>query len=183
MFRLASLAAFLAAAGCASIITGTSQQIAIATMPSGAKCVVSREGQAMAMVEPTPGMATVRKDKHDILVTCDKEGYQTATQYLHSGIEAGAFGNIIAGGLIGWGVDSATGADNKYPETTTLVMQAAPSGNMPTATSAQSEVSVSSGASSGSQQAPLVFAGCKFKDGKIAALPAQDCAAKGGTPF
>jgi hypothetical protein len=28
---------------------------------------------------------------------------------------AGAtFGNIVAGGLIGWGVDSATGSDNKY---------------------------------------------------------------------
>lgn len=59
---------------------------------------------------------TVRKTKEDILLKCAKTGYQNSSQYLHSGMAAGTFGNIIAGGLIGWGVDSATGADNKYPE-------------------------------------------------------------------
>jgi len=32
----------------------------------------------------------------------------------HSGAAGATFGNIVAGGLIGWGVDSATGSDNKY---------------------------------------------------------------------
>src|SRR5262249_18047010 len=126
MRRVIVAAAFIALAGCASIITGTSQQIAIATNPSGAKCVLSRQGQPIATIEPTPGTATVQKDKHDILVACVKDGYQTATQYLHSGVEGGTFGNILLGGVIGWGVDSATGADNKYPETATLTLIANP---------------------------------------------------------
>jgi len=112
--------------GCASIITGTSQDIDIATTPGGAKCVLTRENEAIATLDSTPGKVTVRKDKHDILVTCDKPGYQTASKYLHSDVEAGTFGNIIAGGLIGWGIDSATGADNKYDEAISIPMVTSP---------------------------------------------------------
>jgi hypothetical protein len=117
-----ALVAALGLGGCASIITGTSQEIAIATTPGGARCVLTRENDTIATLESTPGKVTVRKDKHDILVTCDKAGYQTATKYLHSDVEAGTFGNIIAGGLIGWGIDSATGADNKYDEAVSIPM-------------------------------------------------------------
>jgi hypothetical protein len=110
--------------GCASIITGTSQDIAIATTPGGARCVLTREKETIATVDSTPGTVTVRKDKHDILVTCDKAGYQTATKYLDSDVEAGTFGNIILGGVVGWGIDSATGADNKYDETVSIPLVA-----------------------------------------------------------
>ena len=57
----------------------------------------------------------VDKTKNDILMTCTMAGYQPATVNLESGYGAGTFGNIILGGVIGWGIDSATGADNKYP--------------------------------------------------------------------
>ncbi len=63
---------------------------------------------------------TVKKTKDDILLTCQLAGYQPASQYLHSGIATGTFGNIIAGGLVGWGVNSATGADNEYPESVNI---------------------------------------------------------------
>jgi hypothetical protein len=75
----------------------------------------------------------VRKTKDDILLACNKEGYQPSSQYLHSGMAAGTFGNIIAGGVIGWGVDSATGADNKYPESVTVQLVPVSGGGAPVA--------------------------------------------------
>lgn len=103
-------------AGCGTIVEGTHQDIAISSTPDGAHCEATRKGEALATVDSTPGKVTVRKTKDDILLKCTKVGYQESSKYLHSGMAAGTFGNIIAGGLIGWGVDSATGADNKYPE-------------------------------------------------------------------
>jgi len=84
------------------------------TNPAGARCVLNREGAKIAQVDPTPGTVKVDKTKHDITLVCDKSGYQEATYIVHSGIEGATFGNIALGGLIGWGVDSATGSDNHY---------------------------------------------------------------------
>jgi hypothetical protein len=107
-------------AGCGTIVEGTHQDIAVATTPDGAHCDATRKGEAVGTINSTPGKLSVRKTKDDILLACNKEGYQASSQYLHSGMAAGTFGNIIAGGVIGWGVDSATGADNKYPESVTV---------------------------------------------------------------
>jgi hypothetical protein len=74
----------------------------------------------IATVSQTPAVVSVGKTKIDILINCVAAGYEPANQYLRSGIAAGTYGNIIAGGLVGWGADSMTGADNKYPETVSL---------------------------------------------------------------
>jgi hypothetical protein len=113
-YAVAVLAA-VTVSGCSTIIEGTSQSIAVASSPTGAHCIGTRKGEQIFVVDSTPMSVSVRKTKDDILLTCTLPGYQTATQYLHSGIATGTYGNIIAGGLIGWGVDSATGADNEYP--------------------------------------------------------------------
>jgi len=132
-------------AGCATILTGTSEKIDVATIPAGGKCVLSRQSQTIVIVEPTPGAATVQRDKHDILVTCELPGYQMATQYVHSGVEASTFANVLLGGAIGMGIDGATGADDEYPGTVSLTMTAA----SPTAI-----VEAGSGTSSSSPQTP-----------------------------
>jgi hypothetical protein len=74
----------------------------------------------ISVVEKTPGAVFVSKTKHDITAKCELEGYTQTDTYLESGTEGATWGNILAGGLIGWGVDSATGSDNKYPEYTTI---------------------------------------------------------------
>ena len=118
---IAAIAAIGAAlSGCGTIVEGTHQDIAVATSPDGAHCDATRKGEAVGTIDATPGKLSVRKTKDDILLACNKTGYQASSQYLHSGMAAGTFGNIIAGGVIGWGVDSATGADNKYPESVTV---------------------------------------------------------------
>jgi hypothetical protein len=56
----------------------------------------------------------IEKTKYDILIKCNKEGFQEATYMNKSGAAGATFGNIVLGGGIGWAVDSATGSDNKY---------------------------------------------------------------------
>lgn len=100
--------------GCASIIDGTSQQIAINTSPSGATCALYRQGERIGTVSPTPGAYLVKKNKYDITIMCAKQGYDLATYRNHSGMTGTSFGNIILGGGVGAIVDSASGADNHY---------------------------------------------------------------------
>ena len=77
----------------------------------------------IARVNPTPGAATIKKTKYDITILCDKDGFEQASYMNKSGAAGSTFGNIVAGGVIGWGIDSASGADNKYdsPVNVTLV--------------------------------------------------------------
>jgi hypothetical protein len=109
--------------GCASIIDGSSEEVLVNTNPSGANCALNRQGETIARISPTPASATIKKTKYDITIVCDKDGYQEATFIDHSGIQSATWGNIVAGGLIGWGIDSASGADDHYdsPVNITLV--------------------------------------------------------------
>lgn len=104
----------LVVSACSSIIEGTSQTITINTNPAGADCALHREGIVIGRVNPTPGSVVVEKTKHDITVICIKEGYQEATYLNNSDVAGATLGNIILGGGIGWAIDSASGADNKY---------------------------------------------------------------------
>lgn len=110
-------AAFVATtlSGCGTITQGTSQDITITSVPPGGACDLTRKGEHVATLKATPGTVKVDKTKNDILLTCKLAGYQEASVNLESGYGAGTFGNIILGGGIGWAIDSATGADNKYP--------------------------------------------------------------------
>jgi len=65
-------------------------------------------------VSPTPGGILIEKTKYDIIIKCNKDGYQEATYFNKSGSAAATFGNIVLGGGIGWAIDSASGSDNKY---------------------------------------------------------------------
>lgn len=123
--RLALAAAFaiVGLSGCSSIIEGTSQEITVNTTPAGASCALEREGTVIARIAQTPAATTVKKTKHDITVRCTKDGFQEATFLDHSGAAGATVGNILLGGGIGWAIDSASGADNKYdsPVNITLV--------------------------------------------------------------
>jgi hypothetical protein len=118
-FKFHTAAAVLVAAsslaGCGTITQGTSQNITITSTPPGGHCDLTRKGEHVATLDKTPGVVKVDKTKNDILLTCNLAGYQEASANLESGYGAGTFGNIILGGGIGWAIDSATGADNKYP--------------------------------------------------------------------
>ena len=112
----AAVFASICLSGCASIVSGTSQQITINTNPPGASCQYIRDGNVIGRVDQTPGTATIRKTKDDITVKCSKDGYQEASYFNHSGVEPMTYGNAVIGGVVGWGIDSAVGADNRYDD-------------------------------------------------------------------
>lgn len=119
---LASLFFLVWFTGCATVIKGTDESISVLTDPSGAVCDLDRDGTTIGVVNPTPGTLEVDRDKDDILVTCRLDGYEDSTAILSSEFTGFTIGNVILGGLIGVGVDAASGANNEYPDNVSIVM-------------------------------------------------------------
>src|SRR5262249_4385895 len=110
--------------GCASIVEGSSQSIAITTPPTeGAACALSNgRGNWQVM---SPGAVTVGKDNEAMRVRCTKVGWQDAIETIPSDFAGWTLGNAIFGGLVGVGIDVASGAANKYPGAVEVPMQRA----------------------------------------------------------
>jgi uncharacterized protein YceK len=123
-----ALAVLVLTSGCASIISGTQQNVSVDSNPQGADCALVRDGQTIGNIK-TPGSTVIQRTKTDIDVKCTKEGYQATAALNKSGTEPWVFGNIVFGGLIGLAIDLAQGAQNKYDEKTFV--------NLPTATGAK----------------------------------------------
>ncbi len=120
--KVAFLAIAVNVSGCASIISGRTQEVHVNTNPAGADCALLREGKVIGRVNPTPGSITIERTKDDITLKCNKEGYMETGYENNSGIAPATWGNLALGGLIGWGVDSAAGADNKYDSPVNLTL-------------------------------------------------------------
>ena len=90
--------------GCATIISGSTQKVNVTSNPSGAMAKV--DGNLAAL---TPTVFTLER-KQDHTVEVSKEGYRTATVILRHTMNGATAGNILAGGVIGIGVDAMSGA-------------------------------------------------------------------------
>jgi hypothetical protein len=97
--------------GCASVTRGTTESISIASTPSGATADVS--GLEVPTTCVTPCVVQAKRNA-DITVSVAKEGYQPQivplTKEIPGSGAAGFAGNVLVGGLVGMGVDAATGA-------------------------------------------------------------------------
>jgi hypothetical protein len=97
--------------GCASVTRGTTENISIASTPSGATADVS--GLEVPTTCVTPCVVQAKRNA-DITVSIAKEGYEPQVIPLIKEIPgsgaAGFAGNVLVGGLVGMGVDAATGA-------------------------------------------------------------------------
>lgn len=111
--------------GCASVTRGTTENISISSTPSGVEAMVS--GLEVPTTCTTP-CAIVAKRSADITISFEKDGYQSQTVQLTKEVSgtgaAGFAGNLLAGGLIGMGVDAATGAATDHkPNPVMVTMQ------------------------------------------------------------
>jgi hypothetical protein len=97
--------------GCASVTRGTTENISITSTPSGVEATVSGLDVPTACITPC---AIVAKRSADISISFAKPGFETEVVTLTKEVPAtgaaGFAGNVLAGGLIGMGVDAATGA-------------------------------------------------------------------------
>jgi hypothetical protein len=114
---VAGLGLFWSVTGCATIINGTTQDIPITSSPEGASVQVDEfRGTTPTTVELS------RKRSH--LVQLSKPGYLSETVKLERVVSGAVAGNIIAGGLIGWGVDAASGGQYRLvPDSVHVTMR------------------------------------------------------------
>lgn len=116
------LVCMAAITGCATIVKGKSQTVTVDTKPPGAICTLTRDGETVAVVSPTPGSIAVDKSGDAITVTCKREGYQDSTGLIGTKFQAMTFGNVIFGGIIGAAVDAGSGAMHEYEPIVTITL-------------------------------------------------------------
>ncbi|SAL07719.1 hypothetical protein AWB81_08251 [Caballeronia arationis] len=114
--------------GCASIVGGANQSISLETRTStgeqiaGVNCKL--ENPKGTWFVTTPGSVTIHRAYDDLSIYCTKAGEQPGIATVKSSTKGMAFGNILFGGVIGAGVDVATGAAYDYPTLITVQLGA-----------------------------------------------------------
>lgn len=109
-------------AGCATITRGTTQVVAVDTPGvAGANCTLASSSFGSREVV-TPATVTLDKGQSNVQVTCRKQCYQDAAGLIPSYTDSMTAGNILVGGVVGLGVDAATGAMNKYNDNNQFTM-------------------------------------------------------------
>lgn len=112
--------------GCASVTGTRNQPVSVVsscgmTQVSGAACRLSND-KGEWFVSNTPGSVTIQKAYGDLSVECSKNEVGRGVQIYQSSANGGVFGNILAGGLIGYAVDASSGAGFDYPQRLSVEM-------------------------------------------------------------
>ncbi|MGI9152155.1 MAG: hypothetical protein ACR2IX_11680 [Limnohabitans sp.] len=108
-------------AGCASITKGTQQTLIFNLEPDQTRCVLTRDGDGeIGSITTKNNTITVGKDKDDIIVKCNADGYQQKVIRLTSSAEtAGVVGVALDFGI----TDMITGAMWSYPNQTNIALE------------------------------------------------------------
>lgn len=104
-------ASLLSLTGCASIVSGRTQEVTFKSVPDGATVVIN--GKEMGK---TP-FTTALDRKSDQTIIFQKDGYKSETMPLATTMNGWFFGNIVLGGLVGSTTDLVTGAAIEYSPT------------------------------------------------------------------
>lgn len=120
-----ALLLLLANVGCASIVNGTNQTLSVETKSRGERvvgAVCKLANNKGTWFVTTPGSVSVHRSYDAMHISCEADGYQPADYTSESSTQAMAFGNIIFGGIIGAGIDVASGAAYDYPDSISFEM-------------------------------------------------------------
>ena len=112
-------------AGCATVTTGTEQNITLVTEKNvtGAKCELTDAKSKKWYVASTPGSANVHRGDGPMSVICEKSGYRTANLMVDETLAGATLGNILIGGGVGILVDAVSGSAQRYPDQITVWME------------------------------------------------------------
>jgi hypothetical protein len=110
-------------AGCASIFSGTNQNVNVRSTPMDAEVkILTKEGISVAQGR-TPMMASVERGE-EFVVYISKAGYQPVAVGLDKGLNLFFVGNLLCGGLLGVTIDLLDGAAYKVqPGTVQVVLE------------------------------------------------------------
>ena len=101
------LFAFLFLNGCATLVNGTHQIVPVSSSPLGAHVMVDGN-----LLFETPCQIRLRRNETHIL-RFSMAGYNPTEFHLTRASSSAGYGNIAFGGLIGAGIDLASGANYK----------------------------------------------------------------------
>lgn len=121
------------ATGCATILTGTHQDLGLAVEPAGAEVsVYHMNGERMAGPAASPGTVKVHRPANTeaYLVVASRSGY--CPKYWVTDVRENpvAWGNLLLGGIVGLLVDASNGAAY-YVEPGTISATLVDEGNCP----------------------------------------------------
>ena len=91
----------------------------------GAMCTLQSPGVGSRSVQ-TPSNIILPKSKHNVAVSCTAQCYAPGVATLASHTEVMAAGNVLFGGVIGLGVNAASGAMNTYDANVDVMMTPIP---------------------------------------------------------
>jgi hypothetical protein len=91
----------------------------------GAMCTLQSPGVGSRSVQ-TPSNIILPKSKHNVAVSCTAQCYAPGVATLASHTEVMAAGNVLFGGVIGLGVNAASGAMNTYDANVDVIMTPIP---------------------------------------------------------
>lgn len=121
----ALLACVSLASGCATITGSENQVISVETLEAkggavaGADCRLSNDSGLWNL--KSPGSVSVRRSADDLIVRCELEERPAGTTRAVSRVNAGMFGNVIFGGVVGAVIDHSRGTAYDYPSTLHVV--------------------------------------------------------------
>ena len=106
----------MSAFGCASIVSGTKQEIMIDSEPSGATVVVAvrKKGQLLDQRDAGETPITVEVKRKDGVVLVSKEGYETQEVPLVTKMNPWVWGDIALTSPLSTSIDYSTGAAKQY---------------------------------------------------------------------
>ncbi len=123
MIKSGAVATMLfALGGCASIVSGSTQEIQLKSEPSVPVTCEAQNGRGHYTANDKPGMLLVKRSQTRLNIDCKGEGYNGKYSE-QAGAEGWVFGNILIGGLIGLTIDGITGSMFSYDNALTIPLQ------------------------------------------------------------
>ena len=111
---VAVAASSLMLTGCATVISGTTQNLNIGSNPSGLRYEVKNSSGMIVGQGTTPATLVARRGDGNLMVEVTGTDGRKASGVIRQGTNGWVFGNIALGGLIGVGVDIVDGAAHAY---------------------------------------------------------------------
>jgi hypothetical protein len=74
------------------------------------------------MINATPGSISIDKSKDNVSVECEKAQHLPGASVLASDFQGMTLGNVLIGGIIGIGIDAASGAMHQYPPSVSVFL-------------------------------------------------------------